>query len=53
MFECTSLASIRQKYNLLFPDDITTVQQFVWQDRTVDIILYLRECFDVILDGHQ
>ena len=49
VFECPCLSSIRSRYPGVFSPAISTMKQFVWQKDILKVMLFLRECFQEIL----
>ena len=49
IFECTSVQHLRQRYAGLFHGLPMTVKQFVWQQDIVQVIYFITDCLDVML----
>lgn len=49
IFECPALENLRQKYSHLFHSHVTTMQQFMWQNETIQVMLFIRDCLSQIV----
>ena len=47
--ECSALSNIRSRYAHLFSEGGVTMKQFIWQEGIVDVMLFVRECFTVLV----
>ena len=49
VFECPALDCIRQKYTHLFPNEVLTMKQFIWQANIPQVVYFLQECFATLM----
>ena len=45
VFECAALQPVRDKFPILFGDNIVTMKDFMWQENTVLVGKFIVQCF--------